>query len=174
MSKVIDTEMLGDMKRFGELDVSACFSCGNCTAICPLADNDATFPRRIIRLAQVGLKDELLSSKELWTCYHCGLCSDSCPQDADPGRVHGRGSALRDRQLRQDAASPGSCTPSRSRERSSRSRSPLFFALFMYSAHGPQDSDVTGVLHLHPRPADPLDRHRGDGAHGRRRASPVS
>ena len=85
MSKVIDTEMLGDMKRFGELDVSSCFSCGTCTAICPLADNDATFPRRIIRLAQVGLKDELLSSKELWTCYHCGLCSDSCPQDADPG-----------------------------------------------------------------------------------------
>lgn len=85
MSKVIDTEMLGDMSRFGELDVSSCFSCGTCTAVCPLADNDATFPRRIIRLAQVGLKDELLSSKELWTCYHCGLCSDSCPQDADPG-----------------------------------------------------------------------------------------
>jgi ferredoxin len=85
MSKVIDAELLGDMKTFGELDISACFSCGNCTAICPLADNDATFPRRIIRLAQVGLKDELLSSKELWTCYHCGLCSDSCPQDADPG-----------------------------------------------------------------------------------------
>ena len=85
MSKVIDTEMLGDMKRFGELDVSSCFSCGTCTAICPLVDNDATFPRSIIRLAQVGLKDDLLASKELWTCYHCGLCSDSCPMDADPG-----------------------------------------------------------------------------------------
>ena len=85
MSKVIDTEMLGDMKRFGELDISSCFSCGTCTAICPLVDNDATFPRSIIRLAQVGLKDDLLASKELWTCYHCGLCSDSCPMDADPG-----------------------------------------------------------------------------------------
>ena len=85
MSKVIDTEMLGDMKRFGELDISSCFSCGTCTAICPLVDNDATFPRSIIRLAQVGLKDDLLASKELWTCYHCGLCSDSCPTDADPG-----------------------------------------------------------------------------------------
>lgn len=49
--------MLGDMKRYGELDVSSCFSCGTCTEICPLVDNNATFPRSIIRLAQVGLKD---------------------------------------------------------------------------------------------------------------------
>ena len=85
MSTIVDVDLLGDMKKFGAVDVSACFSCGNCTAICPLADNDATFPRRIIRYAQVGMKDELLSSKELWTCYHCGLCSDSCPTEADPG-----------------------------------------------------------------------------------------
>ena len=85
MTSYVDVDLLADMKKFGTVDVSACFSCGNCTAICPLADNDATFPRRIIRLAQVGLKDELLSSKELWTCYHCGLCSDSCPTEADPG-----------------------------------------------------------------------------------------
>jgi len=85
VSSMVDVDLLADMKKFGAVDVSACFSCGNCTAICPLADNDATFPRRVIRLAQVGLKDDLLASKELWTCYHCGLCSDSCPTDADPG-----------------------------------------------------------------------------------------
>ena len=85
MSTIVDVDLLGDMKKFGAVDVSACFSCGNCTAICPLSDNDGTFPRRIIRYAQVGMKEELLSSKELWTCYHCGLCSDSCPTEADPG-----------------------------------------------------------------------------------------
>lgn len=85
MSTVVDTGLLADIKRFGPLDVSACFSCGNCTAICPLSDNDGMFPRRIIRYAQVGMKDSLLSSKELWTCYHCGLCSETCPTEADPG-----------------------------------------------------------------------------------------
>ena len=84
MTTIIDTELLSDIKGFGAADVSACFSCGTCTAICPLVDNDATFPRRIIRYAQVGMKDELLSSKELWTCYQCGRCSDSCPTEADP------------------------------------------------------------------------------------------
>ena len=39
----------------------------------------------MIRYAQVGMRTELLSSKELWTCDHCGLCSDSCPTEADPG-----------------------------------------------------------------------------------------
>ncbi len=85
MTTLADTNLLGDLQRFGAADISACFSCGNCTAICPLSDNDAMFPRRMIRYAQVGLTDELRASKELWTCYHCGLCSDSCPTEADPG-----------------------------------------------------------------------------------------
>ncbi|MCV2394222.1 4Fe-4S dicluster domain-containing protein [Actinotalea sp. M2MS4P-6] len=85
MATVVNIDLMGDLQKFGAADVNACFSCGNCTAICPLSDNDATFPRRVIRYAQVGLTDELLGSKELWTCYHCGLCSDSCPTQADPG-----------------------------------------------------------------------------------------
>ena len=85
MTSLVNSGLLTDLKRFGAADVSACFSCGNCTAVCPLSSNDGTFPRRIIRYAQVGMKDALLSSKELWTCYHCGLCSETCPQQADPG-----------------------------------------------------------------------------------------
>ena len=49
-----------------------------------LSEGDATFPRRIIRYAQVGMKDELLASKELWTCYACGECSETCPRQAEP------------------------------------------------------------------------------------------
>ncbi len=81
----IDPDLIDEIKRYGAADVSACVSCGTCTAICPLASNDGAFPRRLIRYGQVGLRDELLSSKELWTCYHCGRCSESCPQQADPG-----------------------------------------------------------------------------------------
>ncbi|MBN9375431.1 MAG: 4Fe-4S dicluster domain-containing protein, partial [Cellulomonas sp.] len=85
MTTVVDVDLLADLKKFGAADVSACFSCGNCTATCLLSDNDATFPRRMIRYAQVGLKDELLGSKELWACYGCALCTQSCPTKADPG-----------------------------------------------------------------------------------------
>jgi nitrate reductase gamma subunit/ferredoxin len=80
----VDPGLLADIKRYGAADVSACFSCGTCTATCPLVSNDATFPRRMIRYAQVGLRDQLLSSKELWTCYACAECSETCPTGAEP------------------------------------------------------------------------------------------
>jgi len=84
MTTLADPNLITDLKKFGAAEINACFSCGNCTAICPLADDDATFPRRIIRLAQVGLRDDLTGSKELWTCYQCGRCTTRCPQQADP------------------------------------------------------------------------------------------
>jgi quinone-modifying oxidoreductase, subunit QmoC len=139
MSTVVDTGLLADIKRFGPLDVSACFSCGNCTAICPLSDDDGTFPRRIIRYAQVGMKDSLLSSKELWTCYHCGLCSETCPTEADPGafmaaaRRYAIASYDRTRLARTLYTRPvaGSVVAV---------LLALFFALFMYADHGPRSA----------------------------------
>ena len=84
MSTLIDPGLMGDVLKFGAADVSACYSCGTCTATCPLADDSAAFPRGMIRLAQVGLGDDLVSSKELWTCYQCGECTTKCPTQADP------------------------------------------------------------------------------------------
>jgi ferredoxin len=85
MTALVDTGLLADIQRFGAADVSACFSCGTCTATCPLVTDEATLPRRLIRYAQVGLREKLLSSKELWTCYACGECSETCPTQAEPG-----------------------------------------------------------------------------------------
>jgi nitrate reductase gamma subunit/ferredoxin len=77
--------LLGELKRFGAFDVAACFNCGNCTAVCPLSNGDASFPRRIIRYGQIGDRERLLASKEVWLCYYCGECSDTCPRQAEPG-----------------------------------------------------------------------------------------
>lgn len=87
MARVVNTSLLKKIKRHGEggaLDVSACFNCGNCTAVCPLAEETAGFPRRMIRMAQVGMERELLASEELWRCYACGECTRTCPRQADP------------------------------------------------------------------------------------------
>ena len=35
-------------------------------------------------MAQLGMRDQLLGSKELWLCYNCGECSETCPQQAEP------------------------------------------------------------------------------------------
>lgn len=87
MARVVDVRLLQKIKQYGPgqmLDVSACFNCGNCTAVCPLAQDSAGFPRRMIRMAQVGMEAELLASEDLWRCYACGECTETCPRKADP------------------------------------------------------------------------------------------
>lgn len=84
MSVRVDPAFLEELRRFGAAGVTACFNCGNCTAVCSLAGEEGSFPRRLIRLAQLGLRKRLAASRELWLCYSCGDCSDTCPRQADP------------------------------------------------------------------------------------------
>jgi ferredoxin len=85
MSISVDPTFLYKLGRFGAFDVSACFNCGNCTAVCPLSTGNDSFPRKMVRYAQIGNRDRLLACKELWLCYYCGECSDTCPRQAEPG-----------------------------------------------------------------------------------------
>jgi ferredoxin len=80
-----DPNLVQDLKKFGGVSIEACFNCGNCTAICPLSSDTESFPRKMIRYAQLGLRDKLLGSKELWMCYACGECTETCPRQAMPG-----------------------------------------------------------------------------------------
>jgi ferredoxin len=151
MTAQVDAGLYGDLQRFGASDVSACFSCGTCTAICPLSDGDATFPRRIIRYAQVGMKDSLLSSKELWSCYACAECSDSCPTQAGPSDFM--------------AAARRYAIASYDRTHLARTMYlhpvvgtfialalAVFFAVFMYASHGPQSSTSLAIFDFIPAP----------------------
>lgn len=149
MTTTADIDLLADLQRFGAADVSACFSCGTCTATCPLTDNDGTFPRRLIRYAQVGLKDELLSSKELWTCYHCGLCSDSCPTEADPGEF--MASARKYAIASYDPTGLARILYTRPIAGSAIAVAvAAFFAAFMYAGHGPQDAGRLDLFRFIP------------------------
>ena len=85
MALRIDSTVLPEMKRFGAFDIEACFNCGNCTAVCPLSQENDAFPRRAIRYAQLGQTQHLVATKELWLCYYCAECSDTCPRQAEPG-----------------------------------------------------------------------------------------
>ena len=87
MSTQVNPDLLINLKKFGVEDASACFNCGNCTAICNLSSESVPFPRKVIRYLQLGLKDKLIQSPEPWLCYYCGDCSETCPRQANPGEV---------------------------------------------------------------------------------------
>jgi len=141
----VDLGLYADIQRFGAADVSACFSCGTCTATCPLSDDGNEFPRRMIRFAQVGMKEALLSSKELWTCYACGECSESCPMTAEPSEFM---AATR----RYAIASYDRTGLARAMYSSTVMGVGIalvlaaFFAAFMYTAHGPQDPSTLALF----------------------------
>jgi ferredoxin len=81
----IDPAFASEIKKYGAKDFSACFNCGNCTAVCGLTDKDNNFPRMFIRQGMLGQKKEILESREIWLCYACGECSETCPRQAGPG-----------------------------------------------------------------------------------------
>ncbi len=87
MSVKVNPNLMKELREFGLKDASKCFHCGNCTATCPLSTEDTPFPRKLVKYAQMGLEDRLLSSPEPWLCYYCGDCSDQCPRGADPGET---------------------------------------------------------------------------------------
>jgi heterodisulfide reductase subunit C len=59
-----------------------CFSCGVCTASCPVSDIEPDFsPSQIIRQILYGMRGALLASPALWYCARCANCSFQCPQD---------------------------------------------------------------------------------------------
>ncbi|MDY7079307.1 MAG: 4Fe-4S dicluster domain-containing protein [Chloroflexota bacterium] len=62
--------------------LSYCFSCGTCTASCPIAWVEETYnPRRIITMVMMGMKEQVLSSPVIWLCSACDICHRRCPQD---------------------------------------------------------------------------------------------
>jgi heterodisulfide reductase subunit C len=84
-----DTRFLRNLaKELGAAELSKCFQCGVCTASCPVREVNETFsPRRIMKLAKLGLKEEVFRSDFIWLCSMCFMCHERCPQDVKPPEV---------------------------------------------------------------------------------------
>ncbi len=68
--------------RPGGENITLCYSCGSCTATCPVSEVDDTFnPRLIIKKTLLGCKEEVLDNDDLWKCIQCRRCVSHCPQN---------------------------------------------------------------------------------------------
>lgn len=67
--------------RPGGANIKRCYACGACSARCPVGDVFPEFdPRRLIRLAVLGMKEKVLAGSLLWFCATCFTCQETCPQ----------------------------------------------------------------------------------------------
>ncbi len=66
----------------GGENILSCFQCGTCSVTCPVSAEDGRYdPRIIIRMALLGMRNEVLLSDSLWLCSGCYSCYERCPQD---------------------------------------------------------------------------------------------
>ncbi len=67
--------------------VQKCYQCGKCTAGCPVAFAMDYTPNQVIRMVQLGMKEELLKSDTIWICASCSTCSTRCPCNVEIAHV---------------------------------------------------------------------------------------
>ena len=70
------------VRRSGD-NFRRCLQCGCCAAGCPVSHAMKYRPNGIIRLLQLGHKQEALASPDIWLCMSCHTCSFACPMAID-------------------------------------------------------------------------------------------
>ena len=75
-----DPEFEKQLAELGGADAKLCFQCGTCTAGCPSGRRTSYRVRKLVRMAQLDMKDEIINSEELWMCSTCYTCVERCPR----------------------------------------------------------------------------------------------
>ena len=66
-----------------EGNLNACLTCGMCASGCPASGIDNMDPRKFLRMAVLGLDEEVLSTPWVWACTMCMRCIHACPMKID-------------------------------------------------------------------------------------------
>ena len=71
------------LEEKGILNITRCMQCMKCGVGCPVAFAMDYNPTQIIRMAILGMKDEVLSSHTIRLCSSCVTCTTRCPMEID-------------------------------------------------------------------------------------------
>ncbi|MFW9960798.1 MAG: 4Fe-4S dicluster domain-containing protein [Candidatus Thorarchaeota archaeon] len=60
-----------------------CLKCGACSGGCPVGSVIDYRPRKVLGNVLLGLKEEVLSSDQIWLCAACFTCEERCVQEVN-------------------------------------------------------------------------------------------
>lgn len=79
-----DSSFLVEMKKTAAgKRILDCIQCGICAGSCHARFAMDYSPMQIIKMVQLGLKDDVLSSSTIWICASCYTCTSRCPRGID-------------------------------------------------------------------------------------------
>ncbi|MCP3952939.1 MAG: oxidoreductase, partial [Desulfobacterales bacterium] len=64
-------------------NLNLCLTCGACSSGCPATGLEGMDPRKFLRMAALGMDEEILSSSWIWMCTMCQRCIYVCPMKID-------------------------------------------------------------------------------------------
>ena len=74
-------------ERIDGVPIQRCYHCRKCTAGCPAASVMEYNPNKIIKMIQMGRRDDVLNSSTIWLCMSCETCVTRCPNEVDIARM---------------------------------------------------------------------------------------
>lgn len=75
------------VKEISGTTLDRCYQCSTCSLGCPVNFAMDYLPNQIIRMVQLGLKEQVLKSSTIWLCATCESCVARCPNEVDVLRV---------------------------------------------------------------------------------------
>ena len=79
-SEDIDPDFVDKIVKAGADRIRTCIQCGTCSSVCQSGRRNEFRTRELMRKELLGLKDEVLSSPDLWLCATCLTCLERCPR----------------------------------------------------------------------------------------------
>jgi len=64
-------------------NLNACLTCGACASGCPATGLEGMDPRKFLRMAALGLDEEITTTPWVWMCSMCQRCIYVCPMKID-------------------------------------------------------------------------------------------
>lgn len=81
--ETLKSDFLKAVEETSGEDINLCYQCGKCSAGCPICFEMDYTPNQVVRMVQLGMKDEVLSSSAIWLCASCLTCTTRCPREVD-------------------------------------------------------------------------------------------
>jgi heterodisulfide reductase subunit C len=79
----MDRSFADEVIRRSGVNLNMCWHCRCCASGCPFSHAMDYFPYEVIRLVQLGQKQEALECSGIWICVGCNVCSVQCPNLID-------------------------------------------------------------------------------------------
>ena len=93
-----DTNFLQKVEEASGANINRCYQCLTCSLGCPVVFAMDYMPNQIVRMVQLGLKQQTLTSSAIWICASCETCATRCPNEVEILRLM---DALREMALRE-------------------------------------------------------------------------